>query len=201
LKRFRDWITGKKKEAQSMLFPPLINHKMLATDKYLIENDNKINIHIATEKDLDAIIAIQKACYNGEAPWSRLAVSNELKNKHKAFFLMGQHEERPVAFVGMSMRHNSLHITNIATIPLYQKRGIGTFLFKLVADLAEKLERDNITLEVRMSNENAKRLYRNLGFHDMSIKRNYYRSDGEDALDMIYPIDETDEFNESQSIK
>jgi len=184
-----------------MLFPPLVKHKMLATDTYLTGNDNKIDIHIATDEDLDAIIAIQKACYDGETPWSRLAVSNELKNKHKAFFLMGQHDERPVAFVGMSMRHNSLHVTNIATIPPYQKQGIGTFLFELVADLAKQLERGNITLEVRMSNENAKRLYRNLGFHDVSIKRNYYRSDGEDALDMIYRIDETDEFNDPQTIK
>lgn len=94
-------------------------------------------------------------------------------------------------------------MTNIATIPTYQKQGIATFLIQTVMDLAKQLKRRRITLEVRMSNETAKSLYRKLEFRDGRIKRNYYHSDGEDALDMIYLLDENEmgEYNEPQSFK
>ena len=58
-----------------------------------------------------------------------------------------------------------------------------------------------MTLEVRMSNEGAKRLYRKIGFEDGKIKKNYYHNNGEDALDMELNLDKVDEYNEYLQIK
>lgn len=186
-----------------MLFPPLIRQEMLPEESYPLNNGESIQLRIADESDLEDIILIQEACYQGKAPWGRMAVNNELRNKHTAFFLMAHTAQAAVAFIGISKRNDSLHVTNIATIPTYQKQGIATFLIQTVMDLAKQLKRRRITLEVRMSNETAKSLYRKLGFRDGRIKRNYYHSDGEDALDMIYLLDENEmgEYNEPQSFK
>lgn len=181
-----------------MLFPPLISEEMLDKTTFGLKNGETVELGIADFKDLDAIIDIQKACYHGEAPWGRIAVNNELRNKKSSFFLMVYYRGEAVSFIGISSRDDGLHVTNIATHPLYQKNGIATFLIQRVVAIAQKLEKKRITLEVRMSNENAKKLYRKIGFQDGRIKRNYYHSNGEDALDMYYRVDKLEGLDESQ---
>src|SRR5699024_11374947 len=92
------------------------------------------------------------------------------------FFLISYHVGLPIAFIGISLRPQSVHVTNIATIPPYQKQGLATFLILLAANIGKKLDRTLMTLEVRMSNEGAKRLYRKIGFEDGKIKKNYYHN-------------------------
>lgn len=70
-----------------MLFPPLIRQEMLPEESYPLNNGESIQLRIADESDLEDIILIQEACYQGKAPWGRMAVNNELRNKHTAFFL------------------------------------------------------------------------------------------------------------------
>lgn len=175
-----------------MLFPPLVNEEMLVEEIFEIRNGEQLELGLASEADLNAIIRIQEACYNGVAPWGRIAVNNELRSRKSSFFLMLYHNAFAVAFIGLSSRHNSLHVTNIATDPRYQNNGIASFFIERAIDIAKQLEKDQITLEVRMSNEEAKRLYRKLGFDAVRIKQNYYHNNGEDALDMVYLINKMD---------
>lgn len=175
-----------------MLYPPLINQSMLKQTTYSLKNGETIYLSLANSLDLDDIIEIQEACYDGIAPWGRVAVNSELRNKRSSFFLMCHHHEVAIAFVGISMRRDNFHITNIATRPEYQNQGLGSFLIDVVVDLAKQTDKNRVTLEVRVSNENAKSLYRTLGFQDVRIKKNYYHNNGEDALDMVYLINEMD---------
>lgn len=171
-----------------MLYPPLIKESMLKQKTYSLQNGETIDLSFANQLDLEDIVDIQEDCYNGVAPWGRVAVNSELRNKRSSFFLMCHHQDEAIAFIGISMRQDSFHITNIATRPKYQSQGIGSFLIEVVIDLAEQTDRKRVTLEVRMSNEEAKRLYRNLGFQDVRIKKNYYHNNSEDALDMVYLV-------------
>ena len=200
LRKFKEWVTGKKDEVDYMLFRPLVDEKMLIQKSYQLENGEMVKISFATNSDLDAIIQIQEACYNGQAPWGRAAVQSELR-KRTSFFLISYHVGLPIAFIGISLRPQSVHVTNIATIPPYQKQGLATFLILLAANIGKKLDRTLMTLEVRMSNEGAKRLYRKIGFEDGKIKKNYYHNNGEDALDMELNLDKVDEYNEYLQIK
>lgn len=179
-----------KEEIETMLYPPTITESMLKQTTYSLKNGQIIDISLANRLDLEDIITIQEACYNGVAPWGRVAVNSELRNKRSSFFLMCHHQEVAIAFIGISMRQDNFHVTNIATRPEYQNQGIGSFLIDVIVDLAERTERKRVTLEVRMSNENAKSLYRTLGFKEVRIKRNYYHNNGEDALDMVYLMNE-----------
>ncbi len=192
MKKFKDWLFNRKGEGQEVLFSPLVNEGMLREETFEIRNGEQLELGIASVADLNAIIRIQEACYNGVAPWGRIAVNNELRNTKSSFFLMLYHNTFAVAFIGLSSRQNSLHVTNIATDPRYQKNGIASFLIERIIEIADQIEKEQITLEVRMSNEGAKRLYRNLGFQEVRVKPNYYHNNGEDALDMVYFINGMD---------
>lgn len=200
LKKFKDWLFNRKGESIDVLYPPLINEGMLREETFELRNGEQLELGIASVDDLGAIIRIQEACYNGEAPWGRIAVNNELRNRKSSFFLMLYHHAYAVAFVGLSSRQDNLHVTNIATDPRYQNNGIASFFIQCIIEISEQLEKNQITLEVRMSNEGAKHLYHKLGFKDVRVKRNYYHNNGEDALDMVYLINEMNGAHDSNGI-
>ncbi len=79
-------------------------------------------------------------------------------------------------------------MTNIAVVPDYQNRGLGYFLMNTIIKKSRQLEYTKVSLEVRVSNTRAQRIYRDLGFQDAGIKRGYYFGDHEDALDMALTL-------------
>lgn len=183
-----------------MMYPPVINKKELSQNHYTLRNEEIVDVRFANSEDVEGIIQIQKECYDGNPPWGRFAVSSEL-SKHTSFFLISHHLSLPISFIGLSLRKDTIHVTNLATIPAYQQQGIGSFLIQMAAELGRKFNRQTMTLEVRVSNEGAKRLYRKIGFEDGQIKRNYYHNNGEDALDMSFNLKKLDGYNEIQQIK
>lgn len=170
-----------------MLFPALITESMLPEREFKLINGETLEIQIASEIHLEDLIDIQKACYYGDTPWGRITIANELRNKN-SFVLVAVHRGYGVAFMAVALRDDRMHITNIATKPNYQKQGLATFFIETCAALGAELDRKFITLEVRMSNEDAKRLYRKLGFKDLYVKKGYYHDNNEDALEMSYTI-------------
>src|SRR5699024_8950101 len=133
-------MTGKKEEVEYMLFPPMVDETMLIQKSYRLKNGQMAKVSFARNADLEAIIQIQEACYDGQAPWGRIAVHSELR-KISSFFLISYHIGLPIAFIGVSLRSESVHVTNIATIPAYQKQGLATFLIQSAAEIGKKLQR------------------------------------------------------------
>ena len=91
---------------------------------------------------------------------------------------------RLAGFAGMWIMYDEAHITTIAVDPDYRGQGLGELL--LVAMINEALRRGAtwITLEVRVSNDLAQRLYRKYGFIVQGTRRRYYSDNGEDAYIM-----------------
>lgn len=184
-----------------MLFPPVVNESMLKEQHFTLKNNEIANIRFASQMDLEDIIRIQEACYDGQAPWGRIVVSSELRNKSNSFFIICHRGELAIAFISLSLRKESIHVANIATIPTYQEQGIATFLIEKGVEIGRELGTKLMTLEVRVSNENAKRLYRKLGFVDGRVKPNYYSDNREDALNMSYRINKVDDYENVRLIK
>jgi ribosomal-protein-alanine N-acetyltransferase len=82
---------------------------------------------------------------------------------------------------------DELHINNLAIHPMYRRRGIGTALLQHAMRTAAQLGARRATLEVRQSNEEARRIYERLGFETAGIRRNYYAHPTEDALILWRP--------------
>jgi ribosomal-protein-alanine N-acetyltransferase len=69
-------------------------------------------------------------------------------------------------------------------LPEWRRRGIGARLMLAMMHLAEELGARVATLEVRLSNEAARKLYQHFGFRPVGIRPRYYSDNAEDALIM-----------------
>ena len=100
-------------------------------------------------------------------------------------------ELRSIAgFAGLWLMTDEAHITTIAVDPIYRGRGVGELLLLGLIDRAKQIGARWLTLEVRMSNQVAQRLYQKYTFKEMGIRRRYYSDNGEDAQVMwTDPID------------
>ena len=73
---------------------------------------------------------------------------------------------------------------NIAVAPSKRRRGIAQDLLERLFEVTANDSRRGYTLEVRVSNANAIRLYERLGFQARGLRRGYYTDNREDALIM-----------------
>ena len=131
--------------------------------------------------DLDAIEDIEQRAY--PTPWSRSMFASELA-KPTSICLGAFEGEQLVGYIVNSRYVDAWHVMNVAVDPDRQRRGIATALIERLFDLTAADERRGYTLEVRVSNEDAIRLYRKLGFEPRGIRRGYYTDNREDALIM-----------------
>ena len=139
----------------------------------------------AAEKDINRLVEVEKQIY-GTAPWSYAAFQLELSRHHDRLYIVVEHKEELVGFIGMAVDwyHLDLHITNIGISPDWQKGGIGTYLIKTAIAYARHLQLHSLSLEVRVHNLVASHLYERLGFRENQIKQRYYLDNHEDAVDM-----------------
>jgi [ribosomal protein S18]-alanine N-acetyltransferase len=87
-------------------------------------------------------------------------------------------------FSGIWMMVDEAHITNIAVRKEYQGKGIGGLLLIATIDLASEFKASLLTLEVRVSNLGAQKLYTRYGFKQTGLRRGYYLDNREDAIIM-----------------
>ncbi len=87
-------------------------------------------------------------------------------------------------FSGIWVIVDEAHITNIAVRTAYQGRGLGEYLLVATFDLAADLHASFLTLEVRVSNTIAQRLYAKYGFTERGVRKHYYLDNREDAYIM-----------------
>lgn len=83
-------------------------------------------------------------------------------------------DNESIAYLEYSIIYDRMEIDNFNVMEEYRKKGIGTKLLANLISLAIELRVDNITLEVRVSNEIARNLYKKFGFHEVAIRKYYY---------------------------
>jgi [ribosomal protein S18]-alanine N-acetyltransferase len=133
--------------------------------------------------DLDAIERIEKRSY--PTPWSRSMFAGELAKPSS--ICLGAYDadtEELVGYLIISRYVDAWHIMNVAVDPEHRGRGVATMLLERLFELTADDVRRGYTLEVRVSNATAIRLYERLGFRARGIRRGYYTDNREDALIM-----------------
>jgi [ribosomal protein S18]-alanine N-acetyltransferase len=75
-------------------------------------------------------------------------------------------------------------VMNVAVAPAFRRRGIASTLLERLFEVTASDPRRGYTLEVRVTNAEAIRLYERLGFESRGIRRGYYTDNREDALIM-----------------
>ena len=89
-----------------------------------------------------------------------------------------------LGFIGFWVMADEAHITSIAVREPDRRKGIGELMMVSVIDMATKLNARILTLEVRISNTGAQKLYGRYGFSKVGIRKGYYTDNREDAIVM-----------------
>jgi ribosomal-protein-alanine N-acetyltransferase len=132
-------------------------------------------------RDLNAIDLIERAAY--PTPWSRSMFASELA-KPSSICLGAFDGDDLVAYLIVSRYVDAWHVMNVAVSPDHRRRGLAQSLLQHLFELTVDDARRGYTLEVRVSNEGAIKLYEQLGFRSSGIRRGYYTDNREDALIM-----------------
>lgn len=133
-------------------------------------------------EDVAAITEIEHEAFT--SPWTREAFVNELTNNHFARYLVMVKDGEIIGYSGMWVIIDEAHVTNIAVRSDYQGKKLGSLLLSELQKVAVFCGARRMTLEVRVSNERAQRMYRKFGFEPSGIRPGYYTDNGEDALIM-----------------
>jgi ribosomal-protein-alanine N-acetyltransferase len=142
----------------------------------------KIDLRRIEPRDLDSVDEIERASY--PTPWSRAMFVAELRKPSS--LALGAYSEggELVGYAFVSRYVDAWHVMNVAVATEYRRRGIATTLLERLFEITATDPRSGYTLEVRVSNLGAIRLYQQLGFESRGIRRGYYTDNREDALIM-----------------
>lgn len=153
-------------------------------------------IHRATTaRDLDTVLEIERVAFTN--PWTREMYAREMENPRVSFIYLlravpdagagadGDQTAGAGAVAGFCsfwLIFDELHINNLAIRPEFRRQGCATTLLEQVMAAAAEQGGRRATLEVRRSNDSARRIYARLGFEVAGVRRNYYEKPVEDAL-------------------
>ena len=134
-------------------------------------------------RDLNSIEDIERSSY--PTPWSRSMFASELAKPSS--LCLGAFEPETGKLIGyliISRYVDAWHVMNVAVEPGHRRQGIATRLMERLFELTAGDGRRGYTLEVRVSNNPAIKLYESLGFKARGVRRGYYTDNREDALIM-----------------
>jgi ribosomal-protein-alanine N-acetyltransferase len=138
--------------------------------------------------DVPFVGVLEPLCF--PSPWSQDTYRHEIsRNQNASYWVLRPDpgETRTdlppiLAYGGYWLLGDEAHIVTIATHPEFRRRGLAEHLLCLMIERAQAGGATDITLEVRMTNTAAQRMYEKLGFVKVGMRKEYYRDNREDAL-------------------
>jgi ribosomal-protein-alanine N-acetyltransferase len=128
---------------------------------------------------LPALYRIETACFS--SPWSEDSVSAELGDE-SSVFLTAEDESGPFGFVIVKIAADECEVYNIAVLPEHRRKGAARALLEAALEKARALGAHSAYLEVRESNEAAKKLYFSMDFVALGLRKDYYYEPRENAV-------------------
>lgn len=133
-------------------------------------------------RHLRGIMAIERQVY--PRPWSPNLFLSEMTESRNRCYLVARMDREVIGYGGLICYGEEAHITNVAVDPMHHRRRIGSRLLRELIVNAVDLGADAVSLEVRVTNWGAQRLYGGFGFRPVGVRKNYYQEISEDALIM-----------------
>ncbi|TVQ40544.1 MAG: ribosomal-protein-alanine N-acetyltransferase [Wenzhouxiangella sp.] len=141
-------------------------------------------------QDLDQITAIEQASY--PFPWSRGIFADCLRIGYRCLVLEVSGEISGYSVSSLALDEG--HLLNLCVASNWRRQGLGVVLLDQVVRDAKLAGMVRLFLEVRPSNQGARKLYKTNGFRVIGRRPGYYPADDgrEDAVIMVRHLDEED---------
>ena len=136
--------------------------------------------HMCREHIKD-IAAIEKECFAD--PWSEDALSSELTNEN-AVFLTAKIKGEVAGYIGVHTVLDESYIANVAVSGAFRRMGVASKLLESAENKVREKGCSFISLEVRVSNGPAIKLYEKHGYISQGERKNFYSHPTENALIM-----------------
>ena len=141
-------------------------------------------------RHLRGVLAVEELVY--PKPWSAGLFTTEMSQPDSRRYLVALEPGRAARFgrrtvlgyAGVMVAVGEAHITTVATHPHHHRRKIASRLLVQLLRAARDLGAEAATLEVRVNNRGAQRLYSAFGFAPVGVRPRYYAETNEDALIM-----------------
>ena len=130
------------------------------------------------EDNVVAVALLEKECF-GKNAWSENLLRGEIDQSDK-YYTVVLLDGKVVAYGGFAKVIDEGDIMNIAVSSEYRRQGFAGMVLSDFFNKSKELGIKSFTLEVRVSNEPARKLYEKYGFEFSGIRTKYY-SDGEDC--------------------
>ncbi|RQH01258.1 ribosomal protein S18-alanine N-acetyltransferase [Natrarchaeobius oligotrophus] len=157
------------------------------TTRASAERDGDVSIRPAERVDLLAVVRIENASFS--QPWPYEAFEGFLGEPG---FLVAHNDDEIAGYVvadaTQQFGRRLGHVKDIAVHPDRREAGVGSALLSRTLAVLAAQGSGTVKLEVRHSNDGAKRLYRQFGFEPLRRVPGYY-DDGEDAIVMIRKLE------------
>jgi len=132
--------------------------------------------------DLKSILKIEKKVYN-KPYWNELMLKRLFNKNSNQIIWITEIKQKIVGFLIEQRCDDEINLLNVAIDKSFQNRGLGK---KLIGYLLRIIPNNSsVFLEVNKSNLIARKIYSNLNFRNIDIRKSYY-NDGGDALIMKY---------------
>ena len=137
----------------------------------------------AKKEHIKEIAEVEKECFS--LPWSEESLLKEVENESFSMFAAVLPETgKVIGWSGFSFMFDEAEVANIAVLKEHRGMGAGYALTKALLDDAKEKDLQSIILEVRESNESAKKIYKALGFSEIAVRKNFYEFPRENGISM-----------------
>jgi ribosomal-protein-alanine N-acetyltransferase len=161
-----------------------------------------VHIRRASLVDIPAMTELAKlnpyAAQWSQAQYERLWDRTESAENHgdcfsEHFVLVAEHSAEGGAplLIGFLVAHRvdrEWELQNIAVSKALHRQGIGAYLLSEFIAQARREKGNEAFLEVRESNSSARAFYRNAGFQESGMRKNYYSQPNENAVLYRLPL-------------
>lgn len=153
----------------------------------MVQVRQQLAIEPMRESDVPVVQDIERYIFS--TPWPRNAYYRELASRNSAYYVVLRSEDERgnsavVGYGGMWRMYDEAHVTTIGVRQDLHHQGYGRILFAGLIQSAYEMGAKWVTLEVRVTNDNAMRMYEAYGFKVIGRRKGYYTDNGEDAIVM-----------------
>ncbi len=137
------------------------------------------------DNDLAQVLDLENTSF--KQPWTPEHFHRELHDNPYALLFVAEQEGVFLGFIDFWIMFEQATVNQIAVVGNYRRRGVGSILLEDAVKRAQAAGVNQMSLEVRVSNQSAYEFYLRHGFQNLLKKTQYYQ-DGEDAYFMVKPL-------------